>query len=60
LLKEAIPGLAGALFNPANPATELVLSAMRLAAQSLKVELSGFGVREVTALEAADAPKGPV
>jgi putative tryptophan/tyrosine transport system substrate-binding protein len=57
LLKEAIPGLvqAGVLFNPANSATEPVLSAMRLTAPSLKVELSEFGVREVTDLEGAFA-----
>ena len=57
LLKEGIPDLvqAGVLFNPANPAAEPVLSAMRLTAQSLKVELSEFGVREVTDLEGAFA-----
>jgi putative tryptophan/tyrosine transport system substrate-binding protein len=57
MLKEAIPGLvqAGVLFNPANPATEPVFSAMRLAAQSLKVELSEFAAREVTDLEGAFA-----
>jgi putative ABC transport system substrate-binding protein len=55
LLKEAIPSLmrAGALFNPTNPATEPVLSAMRMTAQSLKMELSEFAVREATDLEAA-------
>ena len=57
LLKEGIPDLvqAGVLFNPANPAAEPVLSAMRLTAQSLKVELSELGAREVTALEGAFA-----
>jgi putative ABC transport system substrate-binding protein len=57
LLKEAIPALvrAGVLFNPANPGTEPVLSAMRLAAQSLKVELLEFAPREATDLEGAFA-----
>jgi putative ABC transport system substrate-binding protein len=57
LLKEAIPSLgrAGVLFNPANRSTEPSLSAMRLAAQSLKVELSEFAAREVTDLEGAFA-----
>ncbi|MFI5011039.1 MAG: ABC transporter substrate-binding protein [Hyphomicrobiales bacterium] len=57
LVKEAIPGLAqaGVLFNPANPAAEPVLAAMRLTAQSLKVELSEFAAREATDLEGAFA-----
>jgi putative ABC transport system substrate-binding protein len=57
LLKDAIPGLvqAGVLFNPANPATEPVLSAMRLTAQSLKLELSEFAAREPADLEGAFA-----
>jgi len=57
LLKEAVPSLlqAGALFNPANPSKEPVLSAMRLTAQSLKVELTEFAVREPADLEAAFA-----
>jgi putative tryptophan/tyrosine transport system substrate-binding protein len=57
LLKEAMPGLmqAGILFNSANPSTEPILPAVRLTAQSLKVELSEFAVREVTDLEGAFA-----
>ena len=57
LLKEAVPGLAraGVLFNPANPAAEPVLSAMRLTAQSLKIELSGLAVREASELASAFA-----
>lgn len=57
LLKQAMPGLvrAGVLFNPANSSTEPVLSAMRLTARSLKVELSEFAAREVTDLEDAFA-----
>jgi len=57
LLKEAIPGLvqAGVLFNPANPAIEPILSAMRLTAQALKVELSEFAAREPADLEGAFA-----
>ena len=55
LLKEAMPGLvqAGVLFNPANASAEPVLSAMRVTAQQLKVELSEFAVREATDLEGA-------
>jgi putative tryptophan/tyrosine transport system substrate-binding protein len=57
LLKEAIPGLvqAGVLFNPANPAAQPVLAAMRLTAQSLKLELSEFAAREASDLEAVFA-----
>jgi putative ABC transport system substrate-binding protein len=57
LLKEAIPGLvqAGVLFNPANSATLPVLSAMRLTAQSLNVQLSEFAAREPADLEGAFA-----
>lgn len=57
ILKEAITGLVhvGVLFNPANRSSEPVLSAMRLAAQSLKVKLSEFAVREATHLEGAFA-----
>ena len=53
LLKEAMPSLvqAGVLFNPSNPGTEPVLSAMRRAAQSLKVELLEFAPREAKDLE---------
>src|SRR5260370_33663632 len=53
LLKDAIPGLvqAGVLLNPANPATGPVLSAMRLTARSLKLELSEFAAREASDLE---------
>jgi len=57
LLKEAVPGLvrAGVLLNPVNPTNEPVLSAMKLTAQSLKLELSEFAVREPTDLEGAFA-----
>jgi len=56
-LKEAMPSLAraGVLFNPMNPASEPVLSALRLTAQSLKLELSEFPVREATDQESAFA-----
>jgi len=57
LLKEAVPSLlqAGVLFNSANPSHEPVLSAMRLTAQALKLELAEFAVREVADLEGAFA-----
>ncbi len=57
LLKETIPGLvqAGVLFNPANRSAEPVLSAMRLTARSLNVELAEFAAREPTDLEGAFA-----
>jgi putative ABC transport system substrate-binding protein len=57
LLKEALPGLVGAgvLFNPANPAAEPVLAAMRLTARSLELELSEFGAREASDLQDAFA-----
>jgi putative ABC transport system substrate-binding protein len=53
LLKEAIPGLvqSGALINPASTVNAQVLAAMRLTAQSLKVELSEFAVRAAADLE---------
>jgi len=53
LLKEAMPNLmhAGVLFNPANPAIEPVLPAMRLTAQALKVEVSEFAARQPADLE---------
>ena len=56
-LKEAVPGLgrAGVLFNPANPAAEPVLAALRSTATSLKLALSEFPVREATGLEAVFA-----
>jgi putative ABC transport system substrate-binding protein len=55
LLKEAMPGLgrAGVLFNPANRSAEAVVSALRMTAQSLKLELSEFAAREATDLEGA-------
>ena len=57
LLKEAMPTLtkAGVLFNPANAATEPVLSAMRSTARSLGIELAEFGARDVNELEPAIA-----
>jgi putative tryptophan/tyrosine transport system substrate-binding protein len=57
LLKEAIPGLerAGVLLNPANPASEPVLAAMRLSAESLKLKLSEFAARAVADLDGAFA-----
>ena len=53
LLKEAVPGLVrvGVLINPANPVNEPILLAMKNAAQSLKLELVEFLVREPTDLE---------
>jgi ABC-type uncharacterized transport system substrate-binding protein len=53
LLKEAMPGLAqaGVLFNPANRSAESVLAAIRQTAQSLKVDVSDFPVRDVAQLE---------
>jgi len=47
LLKENVPGLAevGVLLNPANPISEPILPAMKVAAQSLKLELAQFAVR---------------
>jgi len=57
LLKEAVPGLklTGVLINSANPVREPVLSAMKLTAQSLKLELEEFPVRDVTDLQSAFA-----
>jgi putative tryptophan/tyrosine transport system substrate-binding protein len=57
LLKEVIPDLAeaGALITPENPMGKPYLAAMKLAAQSLKLELSEFAVREPTDLEGAFA-----
>jgi len=48
LLKEAMPGLdgAGVLFNAANPSMAPVLAALKLAAQSLNIELAQFAVAE--------------
>ena len=55
LVKEAVPGLtrAGLLFNPANAAIGPVLPAIRASAQSLKLELAEFPVREAAGLDAA-------
>jgi len=55
LLKEAIPGLvkAGILYNPANPSNGPVLVAVNTTAQSLKLELVQFPVREPTDLNDA-------
>ena len=57
LLKEAIPGLAkaGVLVNTASTVREPLLAAMKLTAQSLKLELSEFAVRESADLESAFA-----
>jgi len=57
VIKEAVPGLAraGVLFNSANPMTEPVLPAVRIAAQSLRLELAEFPVREANDLEGAFA-----
>jgi ABC-type uncharacterized transport system substrate-binding protein len=57
LLKETIPSLlqAGVLFNSANSSHEPVLSAMRLTAEALKLELAEFAVREAADLEDAFA-----
>jgi putative tryptophan/tyrosine transport system substrate-binding protein len=55
LLKAAIPGLTdvAVLLNPANPMYEPVVPAMRLTAQSLKLELHQFGVRGPSEFEGA-------
>ncbi|HWX29609.1 MAG TPA: ABC transporter substrate-binding protein [Steroidobacteraceae bacterium] len=57
LLKEAVPDLAqvGALTDPENPISKLYLAAMKLAAQSLKLELSEFAVRVPSDLAGAFA-----
>jgi putative ABC transport system substrate-binding protein len=57
LLKEAVPDLAqaGALINPENPLGKPYLAAMKVTAQSLKLELSEFAVREPTDLDGAFA-----
>jgi len=57
LLKEAIPGLAqvGVLFNSRNRSIQPVLSAMRLTADTLKMELSEFAVSDIADLEGAFA-----
>jgi putative ABC transport system substrate-binding protein len=57
LLKEAIPGLAqaGVLVNSASTVREPLLAAIKLTAQSLKLELSEFAVRESADLESAFA-----
>jgi putative ABC transport system substrate-binding protein len=53
LLKEAILGLsqAGILFNPANRSAEAIISALKLSAQPLQVEVSEFAAREAADLE---------
>jgi putative tryptophan/tyrosine transport system substrate-binding protein len=55
LLKEAIPGLvkAGLLYNPANPSNGPVLAAVNTTAQSLRLELVEFPVRELADLNDA-------
>jgi putative ABC transport system substrate-binding protein len=57
LLREVLPNLvqAGILINPENPLSGPYLAAIRLAAQSLKLELSEFAVHEATDLEGAFA-----
>jgi putative ABC transport system substrate-binding protein len=57
LLKEAVPGIAqvGVLFNPANANIEPVRAAMRRRAQSLRLELTEFPVRDAGELDAAAA-----
>jgi ABC-type uncharacterized transport system substrate-binding protein len=57
LLKEAIPGLTDVaiLLNPANPMIEPVVPAIRLSAQSLKLELHQFGARGHAEFESAFA-----
>jgi putative ABC transport system substrate-binding protein len=57
LLKEAIPGLvqSGVLINPESTINARLLAAMRLTAQSLKLELSEFAVRSATDLESVFA-----
>jgi putative tryptophan/tyrosine transport system substrate-binding protein len=53
LLKEVVPDLAhaGALITPENPMGRPYVAAMKLMAQSLKLELSEFAVRKPTDLE---------
>jgi len=57
LLKEVLPDLVqtGVLINPENSLSRPYLAALRLAAQSLRLELSEFAVREATDLEDAFA-----
>jgi putative ABC transport system substrate-binding protein len=57
MLKETQPALAraGVLFNAANSSTGPILSAMRTTAQSLKLDLSEYPVRQVGDLEGAVA-----
>ena len=57
LLKENVPGLAevGVLLNPANPISEPILPAMKVAAQSLKLELAQFAVRGPSEFEGSFA-----
>jgi putative tryptophan/tyrosine transport system substrate-binding protein len=57
LLKEAVPGLTDVaiLLNSSNPMYEPVVPAMRLTAQSLKLELHQFGVRGPAEFEGAFA-----
>jgi putative ABC transport system substrate-binding protein len=57
LLKETLSGLTdiGGLLNPANPANEPIVPAMRLTAEQLKLKFHLFGVREPREFEAAFA-----
>jgi putative tryptophan/tyrosine transport system substrate-binding protein len=57
LVKEVVPDLAraGILINPENPLRTPFLSAMKLTADSLKLELVEFAVREPADLEGAFA-----
>ena len=55
LLTEAVPGLskAGVLFNATNRSAEPILAAARVAAQSLKLDLSEIAVRDAANLDEA-------
>jgi ABC-type uncharacterized transport system substrate-binding protein len=57
LLKETIPGLTdvGVLLNPVNPINDPIVPAMRHTAESLKLKLHQFGVRDPAEFEAAFA-----
>jgi putative tryptophan/tyrosine transport system substrate-binding protein len=57
LLKESVPGLTevGVLLNPANPISDPILPAMEVAAQSLKLELAQFAVRNPAEFEGSFA-----
>jgi len=57
LLKEILPDLAevGVLLNPENPVNKPIIPMMKLAAQSLKLDIIQFGVRGPSEFEGAFA-----